>query len=92
MSPWVISDLTAFYERLVEEIFQQGTLASGAKGYYFPLAHDFNWWEALDQMAVALNARGLVTDSKTQIWSYDEVAAESLKLPVQYVQLLSNSG
>ena len=92
MSGVHISDLTALYGRIIEKILQKEALQSGAEGYYFALAHDLLWWEVLDQLAVALNARNLVTDSKTQIWPNDEAAAKSLGVPVQFVQLLWNSG
>ncbi|MCJ1432429.1 hypothetical protein MMC27_001785 [Xylographa pallens] len=87
-----ISDLTALYERIVEKILQKEAPPSGAEGYYFALAHDIFWWETLDRLAVALKARKLVADSKTQIWPNDEAAAESLGVPVQFVQVLWNSG
>ncbi|KAF2794396.1 NAD(P)-binding protein [Melanomma pulvis-pyrius CBS 109.77] len=87
-----ISDLTAFYRQLVKKILRKETLPSGKEGYYFALAHDFNWLEALDQMAVSLKSRGLLDSSKTQIWPSDEVAGASLKFPAQYVQALWNSG
>jgi hypothetical protein len=86
-----ISDLTALYGRIIEKILQKVTLPSGVEGYYFAQAHDVEWWELLDRLAVALNARGLVTDSKAQIWPSNEVAAESLGFPVQFVQVLYNS-
>ena len=92
MSGVHISDLTALYGRIIEKILQKETLPSGAEGYYFALAHDLIWWEVLDRLAVALKARNLVTDSKTQIWPSDKAAAESLGVPEQYVQLLWNSG
>lgn len=66
MSDVHISDLTAIYGRMVEKILRKETLPNGTEGYYFALAHDLFWWEVLDQLAVALNARGLVTESKTQ--------------------------
>lgn len=92
MSGVHISDLTALYGRIIEKILQQETPPSGADGYYFALAHDLNWWEVLDHLAVALDARNLVTDSKTRVWPNDEAAAESLGVPVHFVQLLWNSG
>ena len=87
-----ISDLTALYGRIIKKILQGEALQSGTEGYYFALAHDFTWWEVSDRLAMALNARGLVTDSKTQFWPSDEAAAESLGVPVQFVQPLWNSG
>ena len=91
MSAVHISDFTALYRRIIEKIFQKETLPSGVEGYYFGVAHDFTWWEALDQLAVALDARNLVTDSKTQVWPSDEAAAESMGIPVQFARLLWNS-
>ncbi len=92
MSAVHISDLIALYGRIVENILQKETIPSGTEGYYFALAHDLFWWEALDHLAVVLKARNLVADSKTQIWPNDEVAAEALGVPIQFVQLLWNSG
>ncbi|KAF4612842.1 hypothetical protein G7Y89_g15531 [Cudoniella acicularis] len=87
-----ISDLTALYGSIIEKILQKETIPSGPEGYYFALAHDLIWWEVLDHLAAALKARNLVVDSKTQIWPSDEAAAKSLGVPVQFVQLLWNSG
>ena len=88
-----ISDLTALYQQIVEKILQKEaqTIPSGTEGYYFTLAHDILWWEVLDRLAAALNARGL-TDSKTQLWASDEVAADLSDVPVEFVQTLWNSG
>lgn len=72
-----ISGLTALYARIIEKIVLKEMLPSGAKGHYFGLAHDIFWWEFLDQLAIAVDARGLVTDSKTQIWPSDEATAKS---------------
>lgn len=87
-----ISDLTALYGRIIDKIHRKETIQSGTEGYYFALAHDLFWWETLDHLAAALNARGLVTDSKTRLWPSDEAAAEALGVPVPFVQLLWNSG
>ncbi|CZR68672.1 uncharacterized protein PAC_18571 [Phialocephala subalpina] len=86
-----ISDLVAFYRLLLEGILQKQSLPSGELGYYFPLAHDLNWGEALAHVAVALNARGLVTDSKARIWASDEVAAQALHIPLTFLHILYNS-
>ncbi len=64
-----ISDLTAYYGLIVEKIIGKAAISSGEKGYYFPIAHDIDWWETLDLLAVALHARGLVNDSRTQVVS-----------------------
>lgn len=87
-----ISDLTTLYGRIVEKIQQNEPPPSGAEGYYFALAHDIYWWEVLDHLAAALKVRGLVTDSKAQIWPSDVVAAEALGVPIQFLQILWNSG
>lgn len=87
-----ISDLTALYGRIISKVLRKETISSGAEGYYFALAHDIYWWEVLDHLAVALKARNLVTDAKTQIWPNDEAAADALGVPVQFVQTLWNSG
>ncbi|RDW59919.1 hypothetical protein BP6252_13006 [Coleophoma cylindrospora] len=87
-----ISDMTALYTTIIEKVIQKETPPSGTEGYYFALAHDISWWELLDHLAKALHARGLVTESKTQVWPSDEAAAEALGIPVQYVQILWNSG
>jgi hypothetical protein len=87
-----ISDLTALYGLLVDKILRKEMPPSGEEGYYFAQAHDIFFGEFLDQLAVALHARGLVTDSKTEIFANDEIAAEALGVPVQFVQVLWNSG
>ena len=87
-----ISDLTALYGRIIEKILKKEALPTGTEGYYFALAHDLVWWEVLNHLAEALHSRGLVTDTKTQIWPSDEAAAEALGVPVQFVQPLWNSG
>jgi hypothetical protein len=87
-----ISDLTALYGQIVRKIIQKETIPNGREGYYFALAHDINRWESLDRLAVALDARGLVKDAKTEVWPSDEAAAESLGVPVKFVQVLWNAG
>jgi hypothetical protein len=86
-----VSDITAFYGKMVEKILLKEPIPSGEKGYYFAKAHDVQWWEVLDQLAVALEARGLATDSTVQIWSDDETAAKVLGVPVQFVSILWSS-
>ncbi|KAL8750960.1 MAG: hypothetical protein Q9199_006734 [Rusavskia elegans] len=79
-------------ERIIEKILQREVIPSSAEGYYFALAHDILWWELMDQPAVALKTRGLVTETETEIWSSDKTAAKSLKVPVRFVQPLWDSG
>lgn len=92
MSGVHISDLTALYGRIVQRILQQEALPSGEEGYYFALAHDLHSWEVLDHLAIALHARGLVSEPNTGLWPSDEAAAKSLGVPVQFLQTLWNSG
>lgn len=92
MSGVHISDLTSLYSRIIEKILRKEALVNGTEGYYFALAHDLFFWEVLDQMAVALKARGLVAEPKAQIYPNDEAAAESLGVPEKFVQPLWNSG
>lgn len=92
MSGVHITDLTALYTGLIDKILRKETIPSGADGYYFALAHDVFWWNFLDQLAATLKSRGIVANSKTEIWPSDEVAADSLGVPVQLVQMFFNSG
>ena len=87
-----ISDLTALYGRIVEKILRKEVIPSGTEGYYFALAHDLQWWETLNQLATALDARGLITDPEVHLWPSNEAAAELLGVPVPFVQLFWNSG
>lgn len=87
-----ISDLTALYGRIIENILQGEQLPSGREGYYFALAHYLYIGEFLDHLAVELKARGLITDSKTRIYPNDEAAARTLGVPVPFVRPLWNSG
>jgi hypothetical protein len=87
-----ISDLTALYGLTVEHILRGETLPSGREGYYFALAHDISLGEVRDHLARALWDRGLTSNSKTHIYSIDKATAQSLGVPVQFVQLLWDSG
>jgi len=86
MSGVHISDLTALYSLILQNVVQGNatTIPNGKKGYYFSLAHDLYLWEVLDHLALALKARGLVTDAKTEIYPDDEAAAKSLGVPVWF--------
>jgi hypothetical protein len=83
-----ISDLTAYYLRLIEKILEGADLPSGKQGYYFPIAHRFSWWDVLDRIAKALEARGLVKDSEVREWPSYDVAAEGLSLPAAVIPKL----
>ena len=87
-----ITDLTALYRLIVEKILLKETLPSGTEGYYFALAHNVQWWESLDRLAIALHARGLIDDAETSTWPNYEAAAEALGIPLQFVQLLWSTG
>ncbi|KAJ5195726.1 hypothetical protein N7449_006205 [Penicillium cf. viridicatum] len=87
-----ISDLTALYGRIIENILQGEPLPTGREGYYFALAHYLHLGEVLDHLAIQLKARDLITDSKTKIYLNDEAAASSLGIPVPFVRPLWNSG
>ncbi|CAM1505956.1 Fc.00g115930.m01.CDS01 [Cosmosporella sp. VM-42] len=86
-----ISDLTALYALLVEKILQKEPIPSGEKGYYFAVAHRVPWWAVMQGLAEGLHARGLVAEPKAQIWSSDEMAAEYLGFPLQYVRAMGTS-
>ncbi|EAQ82880.1 hypothetical protein CHGG_11056 [Chaetomium globosum CBS 148.51] len=86
-----ISDIAVFYEKMVEKILLKEPIPSGEKGYYFAKAHDVQWWEVFDQLAVALEARGLATNSTVETWPDDETAAKVLGVPVQFVSILWQS-
>lgn len=86
-----ISDLVALYALLTENILQKELIPSGEKGYYFPIAHRTHWWNVMQRLAEGLNARGLVTGPKTEIWSSDEMAAEYLGFPRPYVRAMGTS-
>lgn len=86
-----VSDLMKFYTLLVEKISDGEDLPNGENGYYFPVAHQFGWWETLDRLASSMHARGLVKDAVVRTWPSDEVAAESLGLPVPFMHMIWNS-
>ncbi|KAL4778429.1 hypothetical protein BJX76DRAFT_143798 [Aspergillus varians] len=87
-----ISDLTALYSRIIETLLQDEPLPSDKEGYYFALAHDIFFGDVLDHLAIALKARGLVTDSEARIYPNNKVASELLGVPEQFVTALWNSG
>jgi ABC-type taurine transport system ATPase subunit len=83
--------LTALYALLIEKILQKEPLPNGEKGYYFAMAHRLPWWTAMDRLASALHARGLVTEPKAQIWPSYEMAAEYLGFPLQYIRAMATA-
>ncbi|KAI0456634.1 hypothetical protein F5B21DRAFT_502240 [Xylaria acuta] len=83
-----ISDLAEYYVLLVKKILQGEKLPSGEEGYYFSVAHEASWWDMTQGLAEALYARGLVTEPTAKVWPSDDMAAEALDLPRQYVRLM----
>ncbi|KAI0514845.1 hypothetical protein F5B22DRAFT_636918 [Xylaria bambusicola] len=83
-----ISDLADYYVLLVKKIMQGEKLPSGEVGYYFAVAHEAGWWAMIESLTTVLHARGLVTQPTAQIWTSDDMAAETLVLPRQYVRLM----
>jgi hypothetical protein len=86
-----VSDIAAFYEKIVEKILLKEPIPSGERGYYFAKADDVQWWEVFNRLAVRLEARGLATNSTVDLWSDDETAAKVLGVPVQFVSILWSS-
>ncbi|RYC54659.1 hypothetical protein CHU98_g11551 [Xylaria longipes] len=83
-----ISDLAEYYVLLVKKILQGEKLPSGEEGYYFAATHEAGWWDMTQGLAEALYARGLVTEPTAKVWLSDDMAAEALDLPRQYVRLM----
>ncbi|RWA07405.1 hypothetical protein EKO27_g7699 [Xylaria grammica] len=83
-----ISDLAEFYVLMIKKILQGEKLPSGEEGYYFAVAHEVGWWDIAQSLAGALSARGLVTEPQARIWPSDDMAAEALDLPRQFVRLM----
>ena len=86
-----LSDLMNLYALLVEKILSKESIPSGDKGHYFAVGHKFHWWQTLDRVVVALHTRGLVYEQTIQVWPSDEMAAKSLGLPVQFMNMIWNS-
>ncbi|KAH9886123.1 NAD(P)-binding protein [Xylariomycetidae sp. FL2044] len=86
-----ISDLVALYALLVESILQGKQVPSGEDGYYFAMAHRAPWWAAMSRIAQLLHARGLVTDPEVKVWPSDEMAADTLGFPRQFVRAMNVS-
>ncbi|TRX97823.1 hypothetical protein FHL15_001033 [Xylaria flabelliformis] len=83
-----ISDLADYYVLFVKKILRGEKLPSGEEGYYFSVAHEASWWNMTQSLAKALYARGLVTEPTAKIWPSDDMAAEALDLPRQFVRLM----
>ncbi|KAI0101627.1 hypothetical protein GGR51DRAFT_324756 [Nemania sp. FL0031] len=83
-----ISDLAEYYVLLLQKILRGEKLPSGEEGYYFAVAHETGWWEISQGLAETLYARGQVTEPTAKFWPSDDMAAEALELPRQYVRLM----
>ncbi|KAF2965255.1 hypothetical protein GQX73_g8333 [Xylaria multiplex] len=83
-----ISDLAEYYVLIVKKILQGEKLPSGEEGYYFAVAHETGWWDVAQGLADVLRARGLVTEPTVRVWPSDDMAAEALDLPRQFVRLM----
>ncbi|KAI0911677.1 hypothetical protein F4823DRAFT_281942 [Ustulina deusta] len=83
-----ISDLAEYYLLFLEKILQGEKLPSGELGYYFSVAHEVGWWAIAQALAIALHNRGLVTEPTAKIWPSEDMAAEALGLPRQFVRLM----
>ncbi|KAK5632994.1 hypothetical protein RRF57_008708 [Xylaria bambusicola] len=83
-----ISDLAEYYVLFIKKILQGEKLPSGEVGYYFSVAHEAGWWDMTASLATVLYDRGLVTKPTVQIWPSDDVAADALDLPRQFVRLM----
>lgn len=49
-------------------------------------------WEFPDHHAAAVEARGLVTSDKPEVYPSDEFAAKAIDLPVEFLEILYESG
>ncbi|KAI0879412.1 hypothetical protein GGS24DRAFT_439370 [Hypoxylon argillaceum] len=83
-----ISDLAEYYVLILQKVLKGEKLPSGEEGYYFAVAHEVGWWELTQGLAEALYTRGLVTDPTAKFWPSDDMAAEALELPRQYVRIM----
>ncbi|KAI1200615.1 hypothetical protein F5X97DRAFT_293244 [Nemania serpens] len=83
-----VSDLAEFFVLILRKPLQGEKIPSGEEGYYFAVAHETSWWDVAQSLADVLSARGLVTEPTAKFWPSDNVAAEALGLPAQYVRLM----
>ncbi|KIW09780.1 hypothetical protein PV08_11880 [Exophiala spinifera] len=73
------------------KILKEEAIPTGEKGYYFAMAHRTSWWEVLQHLAEALYKRGLVDEAEVKIWPSDEIAAQALGWPRQFVRAMGTS-
>lgn len=83
-----ISDIAALYSLLTEHILLKMAIPNGEDGYYFAVAHKTSTWDFMQRLAERLYALGLVAEPKPHTWPNDEMAAESLGVPLQIVRIM----
>jgi len=86
-----VSDVANFYAKLLEAIIHRENLPNGENGHYFLASHVVPWWEIMDRLAAKLHARGLITTALTEIWPSDEMAADSVGVPVKFAHSMWNA-
>lgn len=86
-----MSDVAKFYGQLLEAIIQDKSLPNGENGHYFLVSHVVPWWEIMDRLAEKLHARGLITTASSEIWPSDEIAADSVGVPVKFAHSMWNA-
>lgn len=82
-----ISDLTSLYIHILSKVLD-GTgdsIPNGKKGYYFAVAHYYQWWNASKHLAKALYEKGVVESEKVEEWPGDSVAKEAYGVPEFFV-------
>ncbi|KAI0384227.1 NAD(P)-binding protein [Hypomontagnella monticulosa] len=86
-----ISDLTALYSLIIENILRKEPIPMGEHGYYFAMAHRAPWWDVMQGIAKALYARGLVSEPEPQVWPSYEMAADVLSFPRQHIRAMGTA-
>ncbi|OQE23174.1 hypothetical protein PENSTE_c009G00603 [Penicillium steckii] len=86
-----VSDVAKFFGQLLEAIIQGKSLPNGENGHYFLVSHVVPWWKIMDRLAEKLHARGLITTASSEIWPSDEMAADSVGVPVKFAHSMWNA-
>lgn len=86
-----MSDLAALYTLITEKILQGEKIPTGEHGYYFAISHQAPWWSITQGLAKHLYTRGLVSDPEVKVWPSDDMAAEYLGWPRQFVRGIGTS-
>lgn len=85
-----VSDLTAFFARLVDALINGSPVPKGRQGYYFTNSHRVYWWDLVERLAEVLHARGLVADPSVGIWPSDEAAGKAFGVPPAFAASIFN--